>query len=182
MSSLKEAFILLDIKDNFQDNFQDNTIYDVKLPQIYKKLILGNFNFSSKNVYNNTMIINLCKVKLENPNNKFINNFRLDDSYNQSYSYFKNIMEQCIKLIKIAEYNNYPVIVNCAAGINRSCSVIVAYAISKGLPIEATIKYIVSQKQNKYGNKWPTLTNTQFIQYLKKMKSELNELNELNEL
>lgn len=170
MASLTEAFTLL----GMVETFQDTTFYDAKLPQIYKNLILGNFNFSSRNVSNNTMIINLCEVKLENPNNKFIYNFRLDDSYNQPYSYFKNIMDQCVKLIKIAENNNYPVIVNCAAGINRSCSAIVAYAISKGWTVDTTIKYIVSQKQNKYGKLWPTLTNKQFIQYLKKMKSEAN--------
>ena len=170
MSSLTEAFNLLNIKENFQDV----NVYNVNLPQIYKNLFLGNFNFSLKNIYKNTMIINLCEIKLKNINNKHINNFRLDDSYNQSYSYFKNIMEKCVNLINIAENNNYPVIVNCAAGINRSCSVIIAYAISKGLSVDDTIKYIVSQKQYKYGNIWPTLTNTQFIQYLKKMKSEIS--------
>ena len=170
MSSLTEAFNLLNIKENIQDV----NVYDVNLPQIYKNLFLGNFNFSLKNMYKKTMIINLCEIKLKNINNKHINNFRLDDSYNQSYSYFKNIMEKCVNLITIAENNNYPVIVNCAAGINRSCSVIIAYAISKGLSVDDTIKYIVSQKKYKYGNIWSTLTNTQFIQYLKKMKSEIS--------
>lgn len=167
MANIMEAFNLFYTKEDTISN-------NVKLPQIYKNLILSDFEFSLKNISSKTIIINLCEVELEHPNNNFIYNFKLEDSHNQSYSYFKYIMDQCVHIIKIAENNNYSVIVNCAAGINRSCSAIVAYAISKGLHIDDTINYIISQKQNKYKNQWHTLTNTQFVQYLKKMKNEIN--------
>jgi protein-tyrosine phosphatase len=155
-----------------------NTQFFIELPKIYDKLTLGNFEYSTfKNlntVNNKTIIINLCEEKLPDINpNIIVCNLQLDDSFRQPYSYFKKIMIQCISLMHIAKNNNYSIIVNCAAGINRSCSAIVAFAISNSIPINNAINYIKTCKQNKYGNNnWPTLTNTQFVMYLKKLESD----------
>lgn len=173
MANLESAFNLLGI----HEFYTNPPGYFVELPKIYKKLTLGNFEFASSKINDDTIIINLCEKKIHNNNtnnrNKFIYNFRLDDSYGQTYNYFKSVMLKCIQVMKLAESNNYPVIINCAAGVNRSCSAIVAYAMSNGLSVNETINYIKSKKKNKYGNKWPTLTNMQFVEYLHQMQNEI---------
>ena len=73
-------------------------------------------------------------------------------------------MIHCLSLMHIAKNNNYPIIVNCAAGINKSCSVIVWFAISNNIPLDNAINYIKTCKQKKYGNNiWTTLTNEQLL-------------------
>lgn len=167
MSNITEAFKLLGIADP--------TALSVNLPIIYQKLILSNFEYAKANVNNPVMIINLCEQPLQsNSNNSLIYNFKLDDSDSIPYHYFKGIMVQCAHLIKMAVDNKYPVIVNCAAGINRSSSAVVAYSIlARKLKVDDAIGYIKHMKAQKYGNRWPTLTNYKFVEYLKRMESEL---------
>ena len=55
-------------------------------------------------------------------------------------------MIQCTKIMHFAKTNNYSIIVNCAAGINRSCSAIVSFAISVGIPVETIVDYIKKRK------------------------------------
>lgn len=168
MASLTEAFSLLGI-----GNSPSLLAYNVQLPQIYRNLTLSDFEFANDNKDQNTMIINLCATKLKSKHNIHIYNFDMNDSEDVPYNYFKGIMSQCAQLLHIAETNSIPVIVNCAAGVNRSCSVIVAYAISKGLPIDDTIEYIKQEKKKKYrGERWRTLTNPIFISHLQKIQSE----------
>ena len=151
----------------------DLMAYNVNLPQVYEKLILSDFEFSKNNKDKDTIIINLCMDKLESEHNNFIYNFNLLDSEEVPYHNFKDIISQCVQLIYIAEQKNYPIIVNCAAGINRSCSVIVAYSISKGLGIDDTIEYIKHEKRKKYRReRWSTLTNQIFVNHLRRIKSE----------
>ena len=149
----------------------------VCLPDIYDKLILGNFYFSLHKVLNKsfvdskTVIINLSEQKLKS-DTVLIYNFDLEDSYRQSYEYFKHIMNQCIYIINDAKKNKKYVIVNCAAGVNRSCSAIIAFAISNNLIADNSIDYIKYTKNEKYGNIWPTLTNLRFVEYLRMMEFE----------
>jgi protein-tyrosine phosphatase len=148
----------------------------VELPDIYNKLILGNFNYSiykNSNTFHKTIIINLCERKFQSNNkNIVVYNLQLDDSLQQPYSYFKKIMIHCTKIMHFAKTNNYSIIVNCAAGINRSCSAIVTFAISVGIPIETIVDYIKKRKENKYGQNWATLTNPLFVYYLKQLEKE----------
>lgn len=169
MSNITEAFKLLGIYDA-------PMAFNVELPLIYQKLILSNFEYAKANINNPVMIINLCEQPLKSNNNNLIYDFRLDDSDNIPYHYFKGIMVQCAHLVKMAEDNDYPVIVNCAAGINRSSSAVVTYSLlAKKLNVDNSIGYIKYMKSQKYGNRWPTLTNYKFVEYLKRMESELNQ-------
>ena len=161
MADLSEAFSLSGFNRNFSHG------YNVNLPQIYKKLTLGDFIYSRDNKDKEVMIINLCSEPLNSNTKNLIYNFQMNDSEEVPFNYFKSIISQCVQLINIAEHSNYPVIVNCAAGVNRSCSVIVAYASQKKLPIDNTIEYIKYVKMKKYRIKWNTLTNKVFVNYLK---------------
>jgi len=171
MAYISKAFKMMGIYTSNQDG-EDG--YNVHLPQIYQRLVLSDFLYASANVDNKVMIINLCEQPLQRNMNHLIYNFKLDDSENISYQYFKNIMLQCCNLLRMAETNNIPVIVNCAAGINRSCSVIVAYSfLTRRFPVQQAIGYIKHIKSQKYGNCWPTLTNYRFVEYLLRMQQEL---------
>lgn len=168
---------MTDIIKNFYKN--NNTIieieegFNVKLPLIYNKLVLSDFLYSYNNRNNNCVIINLCRRKIYSSYNPHIYNILLDDSINIPYQYFKKIMLECSNILKMAINNNYPIIINCAAGINRSSSVIIAYSsLYKKININEIIFYIIEMKKNKYGYKWPTLTNNIFFEYLNKMKIE----------
>jgi len=159
-------------KNTYLDNNFEG--YNVNLPHIYEKLILSDFIYSSKNINNNVVIINLCEKPLISLHNPHIYNIQINDSNNVPYEYFKMIMLKCYKILKMAENNNYPVIVNCAAGINRSSSVIITYSfLYKKFSIKQIINYIKYIKFKKYGDMWPTLTNHKFIEYLLIMQSEL---------
>lgn len=151
--------------------------YNVDLHKIYEKITLSDLEFAEYYISDETMIINLSEKELANEkNNNFIFNLKLSDSYiPQSYDYFKDVMQKCIELIDIAKGSDYPVIVNCTAGVNRSCSAIIAYMIVKqGISVDEAIDYIRAEKRKKYPNKrWSTLTNTKFVEYLKRMKEEL---------
>ena len=172
MTDILEAFNVMGI---YMSNYDTYDGYNITLPQIYRNLVLSDFVYSSTNVNNKVMIINLCEQPLHSGKNRLIYNFKLDDSENISYEYFKNIMLNCCNLLKIAETNNLPVIVNCAAGINRSCSVIVAYSfLMRRFPVHQAIEYIKHMKVQKYGNKWPTLTNYKFVEYLQIMQHEFH--------
>lgn len=55
-------------KNTYLDNNFEG--YNVNLPHIYEKLILSDFIYSSKNINNNVVIINLCEkplISLHNP-------------------------------------------------------------------------------------------------------------------
>jgi hypothetical protein len=100
-------------------------------------------------------------------------NLTLDDSYEEPYDYFKDIMLQGIIQMSNAEKEGKSIEVNCAAGINRSCSVIVGYAVLlKGWNVKNAMDYIKFEKNKRYGNRWPTLTNENFVRYLKRMQKE----------
>ena len=150
----------------------------VELPIFYNNLTLGNFEYSKFKNLNNTegktIIVNLCEEKITTVNsNVIICNLKLADSYNQPYWYFKKVMIDCIKIMHYAKNNKHSLIVNCAAGINRSCSAIVAFAISNGISVDIAINYIKTCKKNKYSSDiWPTLMNKQFIFYLKQLEND----------
>ena len=169
MADLSEAFSLLGINRNYSLG------YNVQLPQIYEKLTLGDFEYSRDNKDQKVMIINLCAEPLKSNTNNLIYNFQMNDSEEVPFNYFKNIISQCVQLIYVAEHSNYPVIVNCAAGINRSCSVIVAYALQKEFGqnnIDHIIEYIKQEKKKKYsGERWSTLTNHIFVNHLRRIKN-----------
>lgn len=168
MADISKAFKIMGIYTS-----NENTVdgYNVCLPQIYKRLMLSDFLYASANVDNKVMIINLCKQPLHSNMNHLIYNFKLDDSENIPYKYFKNIILQCCNLLRMAESKNIPVIVNCAAGINRSCSVILAYSfLTRRFPVQQAMDYIKHMKEQKYRNQWPTLTNHRFVEYLLQMQ------------
>jgi hypothetical protein len=171
IANLSKAFKMLGI---YTSNNKIADGYNVHLPLIYQKLILSDFLYSSANVDRKVMIINLCEQPLQSAYNHLIYNFKLDDSEYISYQYFKMVMLKCCELLKMAETKNYPVIVNCAAGINRSSSVVVSYSfLTKRLPVKQAIAYIKYMKTTKYRNAWPTLTNYKFVEYLLKMQHEI---------
>lgn len=172
MADISKAFTLLE--NYFPDTNASNDGYSVTLPEIYENLTLSDYVFSSQNAEKKVIIVNLSEKMLESKNNKYIYNFRIDDSENVPYYYFKNVMLQCAHFIDHAQKNNRAIIVNCTAGINRSCSAIVAYSLlSKKFSVNTTMNYIKSSKSGKYGDVWPTLTNPKFVEYLKRMQSEL---------
>ena len=148
--------------------------YFIELSKIYKNLVLSTFSYSLENVDNGTMIINLCKKEIKSDKNKLIYNFTLSDSLEPSYNNFKNIVNQVIDLIKLAEICNHKVIVNCLGGVNRSCSMVIAYAVlEKELSVEEAVNYIKNDKKKKYYIRWDTMTNTMFLEFLTRMKNEI---------
>ena len=97
-------------------------------------------------------------------------------------------MLRCVQIIKEAKTKNESVLVNCLAGVNRSCSAIVAYAmLETKYGIKSSTAYIEKMKAAKHDEyiirsmgtaeqgMWDTMTNTSFIRHLMIMISEQKE-------
>ena len=160
------------------DHININLAKEIKcihLPEIYKKLYLGNYAYAYKSLSLNTrykfdVIINLSGQALPNNNNYQKNikiyNCKVVDSVKTKIS--KTTIEIICEIIKNAEKSNLSILINCLAGINRSSFFAISYALFKyqNSESEVWIQYIKQCKIDSGYINWLTLINQSFVKQL----------------
>lgn len=129
-----------EVKYSQQNLKQNNIITTTKIlpSQIYENLFLGDELFSfnedfikEKNIKNILTLLETSPCKLSsNPNYSYIN-FKYININDDYYTKISDYFEECIEFIKKAHNNNEIVYVNCAKGISRSVSIIIAFLIKE---------------------------------------------------
>lgn len=171
------------------NKYEKHPILFIHLPHIYEKLTLGNYDYASTVCYGGIYdhIINLsCRLFPEGHSRKITHNILLHDNKTQHYDNFKKAIMWCVQIIRRAKEKRESVLVNCLAGVNRSCSAIVAFDIlENGRSIEESIEYICRVKQEHHDDYieacmgtietgiWDTMNNESFVNHLYLLKSEI---------
>lgn len=144
----------------------------VHLKEIHPELYLGNYDYAEMTKDKEfNMIINLSGKPIISKKNRnsirwlkkgtcIINNFHLPEK-----TIYKTFEKKILELVKYIQ-KDWKILINCAAGVNRSAAVIIAYSmINLGWTYQETLEYINKEKE-KVDPNWATLTNRQFQRFL----------------
>jgi hypothetical protein len=143
----------------------------VSLPLIHKNMHLATFDtvLNHQNILLQSkilVVINLSNDKLAKGCYCEVYNIDFEDSISISYKKFQHTAVRVIDIIGSIDDDNKFVIC-CDKAVNRSVSMIILYNLmnkNKSLQTpDATIEYIINQKNDKY---WPVLNNLKFYHYI----------------
>jgi protein-tyrosine phosphatase len=143
----------------------------IHLPQIKDKLYLGNGEILKhpKLISNIKIIINLTDDEISRNLKCKMINIKYEDRLSLNFHTFKSIIDQTNDIISNTDDE---ILIVCDKGVNRSVSIILAYAIMmKEYTFVDAIDYLDTVKLNKYPN-WNSLTNTRIKSMLKLLKPE----------
>jgi hypothetical protein len=133
----------------------------VGLPMIYEHLYISNLDYVLSNDIRDTginYIINLSNHIISSDIEQVFISF--SDDHNISHKHFSFVIDKVVRHIQYAVDNHKHILVHCNAGVNRSVSAIIAYAlVTHQESVDRWVQYIESRKCNAGYPYWDTLTN-----------------------